>query len=72
MVRRAGDRYIAEIDDAMQAVARSPELGQNVDDIRAGYSRYRSGSHLIFCRRVDSGIEVMRILHQRMEIDRHL
>ncbi|GGD02870.1 type II toxin-antitoxin system RelE/ParE family toxin [Aureimonas glaciei] len=66
------DRYIAEIDDAMRALARSPGLGQKVDDVRAGYYRYRAGSHLIFYRRVEPGIEVMRVLHQRMDIDRHL
>ena len=66
------DRYITEIDEAMQGLARSPELGQKVDDIRADYYRYRAGSHLIFYRRLDIGIEVMRVLHQHMDIDRHL
>ena len=61
-----------DIDSAMQLLARSPELGLRVDGIRPGFYRYRVRSHLIFYRRVDDGIEVMRVLHQRMDIDSYL
>ena len=66
------DRYFLDIDSAMQLLARSPELGLRVDGIRPGFYRYRVRSHLIFYRRVDDGIEVMRVLHQRMDIDSYL
>jgi len=66
------DRYFLDIDSAMQLLARSPELGLRVDGIRPGFYRYRVRSHLIFYRRVDYGIEVMRVLHQRMDIDSYL
>ena len=66
------NRYILEIDGAMQRLARSPELGRRVDEIRLGYYRYPVRSHLIFYRRVDAGIEIMRVLHQRMDVDTHL
>jgi len=41
-------------------------------DIRAGYFRFAIGSHLIFYRRAEAGIDVVRILHQRMDASQHL
>ena len=64
------DRYILELDSAMQLLAHSPELGRRVDEIRPGFYRYRAKSHLIFYRRIDMGIEIMRVfLHQRMDVE---
>lgn len=40
--------------------------------VREGYFKYAVGSHLIFYRHSDAGIDVIRVLHQRMDIERHL
>ena len=49
-----------------------PSLGRACDDIRTGYRRYAEGSHTIFYREAGGGIEIVRILHGRMDPDRHL
>jgi toxin ParE1/3/4 len=48
-----------------------PSLGRACDDIRPGYRRYAEGSHIIFYREVRSDIEIVRVLHGRMDPDRH-
>ena len=55
----------------MAALAADPRLGRSCDQIRAGYFKYSAGSHVIFDRLADVGIDVVRILHQSMDIDRH-
>lgn len=40
--------------------------------IRKGYFKLRTGSHVLFFRVGENDIEIMRILHQRMDVDRHL
>lgn len=49
-----------------------PDLGVECTDLRAGYRRYGVGSHAIFYRLAPDRIEVVRILHQRMDAGRHL
>ena len=41
-------------------------------EIGAGYLKYAVGSHVIFYRQTDAGIDVIRILHQRMDVPSRL
>lgn len=66
------DNYIYDLDTAFQALAAKPEKGRPCDDIREGYRRYSVGRHIIFYRATKKGIEIVRILHQRMDPNRHL
>lgn len=64
------NRYLHLLDDSFQRLAQTPEIGQRCDDIRAGYWKYRVGRHLIFFRKKsDAAIEIVRILHGRMDIE---
>lgn len=64
--------YIVEIREAIERVAGDPGRGRQVEQIRSGYRRYVVGSHLIFYVERDGSIDVIRILHQRMDPTRHL
>lgn len=67
------DRYVRQFADCFDGLARGSLKGRNADDIRTGYFKLAVGSHLVFYRMGAAGvIEVVRILHQRMDIDRHL
>lgn len=66
------DRYVRQITRDIETVAALPTIGRSCSEVRPGYFRYPSGSHLIFYRAVASGIAVVRILHARMDADRHL
>ncbi|MGH6846814.1 MAG: type II toxin-antitoxin system RelE/ParE family toxin [Methylocella sp.] len=60
------------METAIKAVAADPSRGRPCDEIRTGYKKYSSGSHILFFRRTDSGIDVVCILHRHMDFDRHL
>ena len=66
------DRYVREIHQEIEVVARDPTRGRPCDHLRMGYRMYPAGSHMLFFRLTDSGIYVVRILHQRMDFERHL
>lgn len=61
------DVYLTEIRLAIERVAADARRGRACDEIRAGYRRYAVGSHLIFFVERGGGVDVIRILHQRMD-----
>ncbi len=64
--------YLRQIKTAVEAVAARPALARSCDDVRPGYRRYPVGSHVLFLRSTLGGIEIVRILHQRMDAARYL
>jgi plasmid stabilization system protein ParE len=40
--------------------------------LRAGYYKIPCGSHVLFYRLAADGIDVVRILHERMDNERHI
>jgi toxin ParE1/3/4 len=64
--------YLRELADRMAVLADNPMLGRARDDLRAGYRSMRSGRHVVFYREVADGIEIVRVLHQSMDVSRHL
>ena len=70
--REQRTRYLAQLDGSFHALANNPEQGRSCDEIRQGYRKYQVGRHLVFYRPEDSGIAIIRILHERMDLDAHL
>lgn len=64
--------YISELRTAMERVAEDPRRGQTCDSLRINYRRYAVGRHLIFYVESEQGIDVIRVLHQRMDPTLHL
>ena len=64
--------YLTQIDTAFHVLSDNPTKGFNCDYIRQGYFKYRVGKHLIFYRIVNLDIEIVRILHERMDIEQRL
>lgn len=69
---RQAERYIREIQAAIERIAGDPERGRVRDEVRAGYRSYSIGRHAVFYVSRASHIDVIRILHQRMDPSRHL
>ena len=61
------DRYLDEIDAALDRLCDNPLIGVDCGHIRAGYRRFTAGSHYIFYRLDQAAIEVIRVLHIRMD-----
>ncbi len=66
------DLYLRQLDAGIQSLIEYPDIGESCDHIRAGYRKLHVNRHLIFYRRSDVEIEVVRVLHQAMDVDRHL
>jgi toxin ParE1/3/4 len=64
--------YIRQIGRHIEMVAEKPMIGRACPEVRAGYYKYPSGSDLLFYRLVEGGVDVVRILHERMDFGRHL
>ena len=62
------DSYYYAIMAAVAALADGAKTGRAVD-IRDGYFKFAVGSHFVFYRKADSGLDVIRILHQRIDHD---
>lgn len=69
---RQAENYILEIRAAIERIATDPDRGRSCEEIRAGYRRYGIGSHVVFYTEQGEAVDVIRILHQRMEPTRHL
>ncbi len=66
------ERYVRLINESFRKIADNPSSGRPCDAIREGYRRRGVGRHVIFYRPIDGGVDVVRILHERMDMDRHL
>ncbi len=68
------DRYVNLIIDEIEYLAANPDSGKDFSHVRISYRCAKVKSHLIFYRQTDSkaDIEVIRILHQRMDIEDRL
>lgn len=64
--------YEDQLLDACEAIVGDPTRGDDVSYLRDGYRLWRVASHFIIYRQSDRGIDIMRILHQRRDIKRHL
>jgi toxin ParE1/3/4 len=64
--------YLRKIKTAVEDVADSPRLGRPCEEVRAGYRKYSAASHVLFYRMTPDGVDIVRILHQRMDFERHL
>jgi toxin ParE1/3/4 len=66
------ETYMRTIQDAIESVAIAPRRGRSCDEIRRGYFKFAVGSHIVLYRLTKSAVDVVRILHQRMDFNRHL
>ena len=66
------ENYLRQLAVAMTYVAADPERGRACDDVRAGYRKHAVGAHVLFYRKALKGVDIVRILHQRMDFQRHL
>jgi toxin ParE1/3/4 len=74
-LRRWGEaqavRYLGELEACCQRLSDNPTTGRPCDHVRQGLRRLEHGKHVVFYRAQHGGIQVSRILHQRMLPERH-
>ena len=66
------DRYYNLIFDEINYICKNSTAGKSMEHVRKGYRTSKVKSHLIFYRVINDTIEVIRILHERMDIENRL
>lgn len=67
------DTYLRDLQRAIELAAASPRIGTACEEIRPGYRKLAAGAHVLFYRVTPDGvIDVVRVLHQRMDVERHI
>jgi toxin ParE1/3/4 len=66
------DRYYNLIFDEIHYICKNRSAGKPMEHVRKGYRASKVKSHLIFYRIRNNTIEVIRILHEQMDIENRL
>ncbi|MGB9145297.1 MAG: type II toxin-antitoxin system RelE/ParE family toxin [Acidobacteriaceae bacterium] len=65
------ETYLTDIGRILTLLSANPMPGRSCEKIRKGYRRMEHGRYVIFYLVRDDGIDVIRILHDRMLPKRH-
>mgnify|MGYP002750283850 FL=1 len=65
---RQASKYLRQLKKRIERLAEKPRLGRARDDVSPRLLSFREGRHLIFYRADRSGITVLRVLHERMDV----
>lgn len=66
------DRYYNLIFDEINYICKNSDAGKSMEHVRKGYRASKVKSHLIFYKISNDIIEIVRILHERMDIENRL
>jgi len=66
------ESYTRALAHAFDLLADQPHLGRAWTDVHEGLRMFPAGKHLVLYFADDNGIDVVRVLHERMSIDDHL
>ena len=67
---RRAKHYLIELTVRFAELANSPELGRKREKIGLGIRSFRASHHVVFYRQMPDAIEIARILHPSMELER--
>jgi toxin ParE1/3/4 len=65
-------KYLGVIQQSFKDLAISSVSGKSRDDVAKGLYCYSIQKHLIFYRETRHELVILRVLHQRMNVSRHL
>ncbi|MBC8441115.1 MAG: type II toxin-antitoxin system RelE/ParE family toxin [Deltaproteobacteria bacterium] len=69
---KQAEKYLQEIEDKLDQLADNPELGRQRPEIHPGYCSSPVRKHIIFYLQSDNHIDVIGVLHGKMDIDKNL
>jgi len=64
-------KYHESLEKCFDTLDDNPGLGTEVEHIRSNYMCFEHRSHLIFYKRANQGIFIIRILHKSMDAPQH-
>lgn len=66
------DNYVTQLVSALKNLLDHPELGKDRSDIKTGYRSLLINHHLAFYKLKGDEIQVMRVLHESVDIEKHI
>jgi toxin ParE1/3/4 len=66
------DKYLDELNEGFNLLTKNATLGLGRGYVREGYRVLFVNSHAIYYTIADSSIHIVRVLHSRMDPERHL
>ena len=64
-------RYRDALNDAFQMLKHNPLRGRSAERLATDLRRFEVESHVVFYRPELTGLLIVRVLHQRMDFERH-
>ncbi len=65
-------RYRDELKACLAELAENPRLGRRAEQLAKGLRRFEHQSHIVFYKREEEAILIVRVLHNRMDAPKHL
>ncbi len=65
------DKFLDHIHKKIMDLAAFPKMGMNRNDLMDGLRCHPVGNYLIFYFPLTDGVDIVRVLHGRMEVERH-
>jgi toxin ParE1/3/4 len=65
-----GHRLHDGLDQVMDLIAENPWMGRAREDLQEGLRGFPHGHYTIFWRLHDDDVEIVRVLHQRQDVER--
>lgn len=69
---KQAENYLQDIEDKLNQLGVNPELGKQRPEIAPGYYAFPVRKHIIFYLISENHIDIIGILHGRMDIDKNL
>ena len=66
------DRYYNLIFDEMNYICKNANAGKSMEHVRKRYRASKVKSHIIFYKISNNTVEIIRILHEQMDIENRL
>ena len=66
------DFYLNDLDQSLHLLAKSPELARLREELNPPVRIHRHNHHLLVYKIIDSGIRLIRVLHESMDIENQL
>jgi len=70
--KNQAEKYLRDIEDKLNQLAANPGLGRQRPEINPGYYSFSVGKHTVFYFQSGNHIDIIGILHGRMDIDKNL
>lgn len=64
--------YLSGLHERFETLAEQPMHGHTADELAPGLRRFEYQSHIVFYVPKDNGVRIVRVLHQSMDVKKHL